>query len=369
MGRRCQEIPYRRTAQAPQKHVLIIPIFSDMFERTGFLSALLRVPVFYKIIIANLAIVAVVALVAASLTRQLDQFSTLEHILLYAFFGGITVAVANAFILKFALLPLHELEEAAARVAAGDLTMRAEPSALADRQMEELISTFNAMVDAVQTARDKQRELSIRALHAAEEERKRVALDLHDKTAQTLAGLLLQLSLVKNANSENVRAELLNKASDHAAFAMDEVYRVVRALRPPALELLGLKGAIESHARSLQEENGEITIEVHAADVKGILDAEREIATYRIVQEALSNVVRHSRATLATVRLERTSDGVVISIEDNGIGFAPETLRSPDSLGLFGMQERASYMGGKVEISSGSTGTTVEVQIPINESI
>lgn len=338
-------------------------------KRKGFPSSLLRVPLFHKIMVANLAIVVGVCVFGITVMNRLAAASTVQNVLIFAFVAGIAVVVANALILRLALLPLEELEAAAARVQAGDVTRRAEASPLADREMQRLIETFNGMLDAITESRSKQRDLSIRALRAAEEERKRVSTDLHDKTAQTLAGLLVQLSLLKSIKDEDVRGELLKEASEQAAFAMDEVYRVVQALRPPALELLGLRGAIEAHALTLQE-NADITIEVNASDVKGALDPETEIATYRIVQEALSNVIRHSKATRAVVHLQRSADGVVVTIEDNGVGFNPATtLRSPHSLGLFGMQERASYLGGTVQIRSGSNGTTVEVQIPITEDV
>ncbi len=340
-----------------------------MKTRNAVLRSLLRVPLFYKIMIANIAIVFAVSIVAVTMATRLVATSPVETILLFAFLGGVLVVVVNAVILRLALLPLEELENAADRVGAGDRSMRAEPSPLADRQMERLITTFNAMLDVIDESRSKQRDLSIRALRAAEEERKRVAIDLHDKTAQTLAGLLVQLSLVKSVKDADTRTNLLKEASEQAAFAMDEVYRVVQALRPPALELLGLRGAVETFARSLADEHG-IQIEVDAEDVRGPLDEETEIATYRIVQEALSNVIRHSQATHAHVYLRRSADGVAVTIEDNGVGFATEdTMRSPRSLGLFGMQERASYMGGNVEIRSTSAGTTVEVEIPVTEDI
>ena len=333
------------------------------------MHSLLRVPLFYKIMVANLAILVIVIVVGATVATRVVAGSALTTILLTAFLGGVAVVVANALILRLALLPLDELEQAAAQVRAGDLNMRATSSPLADREMEQLIATFNSMLDAVSELRGKHRDLSIRALRAAEEERKRVSIELHDKPAQTLAGLLVQLSIAKSVKDPEVRTQILNEVSQQAASAMDEVYRVVQALRPPALELLGLRGAVEAYARSLSEQSG-IHVEVDADDVKGALNDEAEIATYRIVQEALSNVIRHSRATHASIYLRRTGDGVVVTIEDNGVGFATEdTLRSPHSLGLFGMQERASYLGGSVEIRSGSSGTAVEVQIPVTEEI
>jgi two-component system sensor histidine kinase UhpB len=331
------------------------------------LGTLLRVPLFYKIMVANLAILIIVSIAGVLAASRMTAGSAM---LLFVFVGGILVVLANALILRLALLPLEHLEATAARVRAGDLTQRAELSSLADRDMEELIDTFNSMLDRMAESRGKQRELSIRALRAAEEERKRVAADLHDKIAQTLAGLLVQLSLARSIGDAEARAKILTEASEQAAFATNEAYRVVQGLRPPALELLGLRGAIEAYARSLSED-GKIEIDVEAADdVRDALNDEAEIATYRIVQEALSNVIRHSQASRATVYLQRLPDGVGVTIQDNGVGFATEdTLRSPRSLGLFGMQERASYIGGTVEIRSDARGTTVEVQIPVTEEI
>ncbi len=330
---------------------------------------ILRVPLFYKIMIANVVIVVAVAAVGTSVAARLVHASrgeTIETVLLFAFAGGIAVVLANAFILRLALMPLEELEAAATRVQAGDMQVRVEESAMADAAMLRLVDTFNAMLDSMEGYQQRQRDLSLRALNAAEEERKRVSTDLHDKTAQTLAGLLVRLSLVKGVTDPEVRSTLLKEAAEEASFAMDEVYRVVQALRPPALEMLGLKGAVEAHARSVAEKAG-IDILVESDDVRGALDAQAEIAVYRILQEALSNVVRHARATRAVIHLHRSADGVLATIEDNGVGFAADqVLRNSRSLGLFGMQERASYLGGTVEVRSGSGGTTVEVQIPVS---
>lgn len=319
------------------------------------IQQLLRVPLFYKIMLANVAIVIAVAALASS-----------GAAVVFAFVGGVAVVLANAVILRVALSPLEKLEDAAAKVEAGNLDVRVEPSALADAPLLRLINTFNGMLISLEEARQKQRDLAARALTAAEDERRRVSTDLHDKPAQTLAGLLVRLSLLKGVADPEVRASLLREAADEASFAMDAVYRVVQALRPPALEMLGLKGAVEAHARTVAVE-ADIDIDVESDDLRGALDEQAEIALYRILQEALSNVVRHAKATHAVIQLRRTHTGVAATITDNGVGFAAkDVLRDSHSLGLFGMQERASYLGGTVEIQSDSRGTTVEVQIPVH---
>ena len=317
--------------------------------------SLLRLPLFYKIMVANVAIVIAVALLVRSGT-----------VLEFAFVGGVAVVLANAVILRLALSPLDDLEEAVMKVEAGNENVTVQVSPLADPATVRLIQTFNAMVASMSEARRKQRDLSERALKAAEDERRRVAIDLHDKTAQTLAGLLVRLSLLKRAKDDEVRAKLLDEAADEASFAMDEVYRVVQALRPPALEMLGLKGAVEAHARSVAAQF-HIEVEVDSDDLRGALDEQAEIALYRILQEALSNVVRHADATRAIIHMRRTIDGVHVTIEDDGVGFAADQVaRDTMSLGIFGMRERALYLGGRVEIRSDSAGTTVEVNIPVS---
>jgi two-component system, NarL family, sensor histidine kinase UhpB len=280
----------------------------------AILRRLLAVPLYYKIVIANVAILIAVVAIHSAVASRIAV--------------GVAI-VANAVIVRLAL-----------------------------------------NVERLQKHRDKQRRLSRRALSAAEEERKRVASDLHDKTAQTLAGLLVRLSVLKNVADPDIRNDLINEAADEAAFAMDEVYRVVQALRPPAMEMLGLKGAIETYARTLANGGGDVHFDIESDDLRGALDEQSEIAVYRIMQEALSNVVRHSKATRADILMNRNGKNLNITIRDNGIGFpANEVLHDRRSLGLFGMQERASYLGGTVDIRSGSGGTTVDLKIPLSQEI
>ena len=121
--------------------------------KNAFLRTVLRVPLFYKIMIANLAIVLAVSVVGATVAQRLAGTQRLESIVLFGFLAGIAVVVANAIILRVALHPLEALEDAAHRVSAGDLSMRASLSALADRDMEELVATFNHMLDVIAESR------------------------------------------------------------------------------------------------------------------------------------------------------------------------------------------------------------------------
>lgn len=334
---------------------------------------LLRVPLYYKILIANAALVLVGTLfgsgVTATFVRQEPARSWFEVAGLLALIGvGFTLLV-NALILRVALRPLDDLERTAARVQRGELDRRAPVSPVADRELDRLRVTFNAMLDTAAAYRARLREVAARALGAAEEERKRIARELHDETAQMLAALLIRIRVVRNSRDPAAMEPLLDDMRMEVSHALEGVRRFARGLRPPALDELGLVPAIEVLARSLEEIGG-VAVAFHAEDVAGDLAPDAELATYRIVQEALSNVMRHARATRADVRIAHEGGRLTVAVDDDGRGFDPARATSTDGggLGLFGMKERAGYIGGRVEVTSvPGKGTTVRAEIPVDE--
>jgi two-component system, NarL family, sensor histidine kinase UhpB len=335
------------------------------------LRALLRIPLFYKILIANAAIVmggtVLGMLVTTRFLRAEPGHSPMELVVPLVLVGvGVTVLV-NALLLRLALGPLRHLESTARRVQSGDLGARATVSPLADRELERLTHTFNAMLDNVAAYRQRTRDVAARALNAEEEERKRIARELHDETAQSLAALLIRLRLARGMEDPTSRAALFEEIREEIAAALDGIRRFARGLRPPALDELGLVPAIESHVSTVGENVG-LAVRVEATPHDHILSPQAELALYRIVQEALSNVIRHSRATRAVVRISADETAVLVEVEDDGRGFRPDDVMSRDGsgLGLFGMQERAEYLGGSVTISSQpGSGTRVRAVIPI----
>lgn len=338
-----------------------------------FVRALLRIPLFYKILIANAVLVLVGTLfgtlVTARYVRDEPGRSLLGVAGLLALIGIAVTLLVNAVILRVALRPLDDLERTAARVQRGELDRRAPVSPVADRELDRLRRTFNAMLDTAAAYRTRLREVAARALSAAEEERKRIARELHDETAQMLAALLIRIRVVRNSRDPQAVGPLLDGMREDVAQALEGIRRFARGLRPPALDELGLVPAIEGHARSLEEISG-LAIDFRADDVAGHLPPEAELATYRIVQEALSNVVRHARATRARVTLARQDDRLVVTVEDDGRGFDPANALSTDGggLGLFGMKERAGYIGGRVEVASTpGAGTRVRAEIPLRD--
>jgi len=341
-------------------------------RRNGVLRPLLAVPLYYKILIANAVLVALSAgggiLLARDWLRGEPGAWTWPVALAVAGVAVLLSVVVNGVILRVALQPLEELEHAAARVQAGELAARAPMSPLADRELEHLISTFNGMLEALAGYRQQLRRLAAQALGAEEEERKRIARELHDDTAQIMASLLIRLRVAQRATDPVQRDGVLEEVREGLAQALDGVRRYARGLRPPALDELGLVPAIEAYAREVTEASG-LALEVREEPIEGLLSPEAELALYRIVQEALTNACRHARATRVRVSVARADHRVVASVEDDGRGFNVEdALGAGHRLGLFGMRERASYVGGNVEVTSElGVGTRITAAVPTRE--
>ncbi|HEX2187848.1 MAG TPA: ATP-binding protein [Longimicrobiaceae bacterium] len=341
--------------------------------RGGPVRALLRIPLFYKILIANALIVGLGTVagtwVTASFVRESPHRSTLDLVGLLVLGGLVLSVLVNALILRLALSPLKLLERAAAQVLAGNLDARAPHSPVADRELDRLTRTFNGMLDTAAAYRQRLRDVAARALTAAEEERKRIARELHDETAQMLAALLIRVRIVRNSPDPEALDALLEEMRGEIGASLEGIRRFARGLRPPALDELGLGPAIESHARHLAESVG-LDIGVEADPLDEALTREAELALYRIVQEALSNVVRHAGAGRAEVRISRDPREVVVEVRDDGRGFDVAAVMAGErkGLGLFGMQERAAYLGGRVEVESRpGGGTRVRAVVPVAE--
>lgn len=219
-------------------------------------------------------------------------------------------------------------------------------------------------------------QLLSQVIGAQEAERKRIARELHDEAGQSLTALLLGLRTLDQdpALSDSSRhhlADLRTLAKD----LFDDLHRLAVELRPDALDHLGLVGAVESCLRDFGARAG-LTIDFHASGVDGLrVPGDVEIAIYRIAQEALGNVVRHAAASRVDVLLERRNDALILIVEDDGRGFDvdralhPAPLDDERRLGLFGVQERAALLNGRVTIESEhGRGTTLFVEIPLGES-
>ncbi len=196
-----------------------------------------------------------------------------------------------------------------------------------------------------------------------EDDRRRMRRDLHDGLGPALGGVALRLDAAGNAvESDPARArDLVRLARTEVADALDDVRRLVHDLRPPALDDLGLEASLRQHAQRLQPE---VAVEVHADGLDG-LPAAVEVAAYRIVGEALANVVRHARATTARVALDRSASGLTVRVSDDGCGIDTGVVAG---VGLLSMRERAEELGGHCEVTCpDGGGTTVTAWLPFGD--
>jgi signal transduction histidine kinase len=203
-----------------------------------------------------------------------------------------------------------------------------------------------------------------------EDERRRIARDMHDSLGQQLTALRLKIASLKEKHSgDRVLAEDLERLQELGAKVDAEVNFLVWELRPTVLDDLGLVAAIETYAREWSRHCG-VATEVHTGRfATDRLDPDVETNLYRILQEALNNVYKHSKASGVNIVLESRRNHLVLVVEDDGQGFDTENLKINRDLGrglgLTGMRERAAIIGGKIEIESApGSGTTVFARIP-----
>jgi two-component system, NarL family, sensor histidine kinase UhpB len=225
-------------------------------------------------------------------------------------------------------------------------------------EVERIELAFLRMMRRLEAER---RRAGSAALHAQEEERARVARDLHDEVNQSLTGLLLRLEAAREAAPPELEAELADTKA-LANQAMTELLSLARQLRPTALDDLGLAAAIGGQVEQLAR--GEIEAELLVDGDFSDLGDDAQLVVYRVAQEALSNAARHSDAGRVEVRLRRIdAGGVVLEVADGGRGFAFD--ESERGLGIGGMRERALLIGGRLTIESRpGHGTTVRLTVP-----
>jgi signal transduction histidine kinase len=204
-------------------------------------------------------------------------------------------------------------------------------------------------------------------LTAHEAERKRIARELHDDTAQALTSILVRLRLLERTAHDTEVLSNVEELRELTSGALDSVRRMAMDLRPAALDDLGLVPALQAYAERFTE-NWPIRVTVAADSLRSRLPSDVELVLYRVVQEALTNVAKHSSASLARVSLSRRHNEVTLRIEDNGVGFDPgdKSQANGMGLGLFGMRERLALVAGDVQIESlRGQGTTITARVPI----
>jgi signal transduction histidine kinase len=241
------------------------------------------------------------------------------------------------------------------------------------QRIEDEVDENRALSEHLYTQSKQRGELLKHLITAQEDERKRVARELHDDLGQALGALALQTEAIEQLiNSDMDEAiDQLNLTRELITDTTDRMYELILALRPATLDDLGLIAALQSHAERFLSGSG-IDFQLNADDLTQRLEPEMETALYRIYQEALNNVRRHSGAKKVTISLTKRDGYLVSEIQDDGRGFDPGKLdsdeNSPGGLGLLGITERVSQLGGQVEIiSNPGAGTFIQLRFPLSE--
>ena len=229
-----------------------------------------------------------------------------------------------------------------------------------------LAETFAARAAvAVELSQRVARDALRRVVQAQELERRRLARELHDETGQALTSILLGLKPLEEALADHPARAAAAELREHVVTALQDVRRLAVELRPKLLDDFGLVPALERLTESFAEQTG-IRVDFHSALGETRLPSEVETALYRVVQESLTNVVKHAHARNVSVSVVRRDTGVAAVIEDDGAGFQPAATRE-DGVGLLGMRERLALFDGRLEIESRpGAGTTLVAEVPLS---
>ncbi|MGH3137385.1 MAG: GAF domain-containing protein [Gaiellaceae bacterium] len=231
-----------------------------------------------------------------------------------------------------------------------------------DLRLSETLATRAAV--AVDLSERVSRDAVRRVVDAQELERKRLARELHDETGQALTSILLGLRPLEQAAKSDETRAAVDSVRELVVSTLQDVRRLAVELRPAALDDFGLVPAVQRLAETFREQSG-LQVDLEAQLGEERLPTETETALYRVVQEALANIVKHAGAERVSILLRRKGDAVVAVVEDDGSGFDLGVSRA-DALGLAGMRERTALVGGRLQIESTiGGGTTLVAEVPL----
>jgi len=316
--------------------------------------------------------------------------NSMRRTMLYFGFGSLLVVSIAAWLhARGVVRPIRELTNASSRIAGGALDTPIVPRR--DDEVGELARSFESMRVKLKAhleerqrweqelegkVRERTQEVNWllgKVISAQEEERKRVARELHDDTAQALATMLVGIQTADDAllESPTEAKAALARLKPQATRALEEMRKMILELRPSDLDDLGLVSAIRSYAESSLEPAG-VAVSCKVSGKEKRLPGPLETALFRMAQEAINNVARHAEAKNAQLHLRFAKRRFVIDAEDDGKGFdVQEVVTSTDEtrgLGLLGMKERAALFGGSVDVESGpGHGTRVHIEMPVED--
>jgi two-component system sensor histidine kinase UhpB len=345
----------------------------------------LGLPLFWRLLGVNLVVVLGGALVGTWLTQRLvlsGTFTPLMHAMIVLAALCLSAGL-SMLVLRATFRPIRSLREATQRYNAGDRSARASLAPNTDPDVAALVVEVNALWDrleadaaTIREKTDQAERLAAQVILAQEEERRRVARELHDEAGQALTAVIIGLERGLASMPEVYATDLpvqprqlISNLRDLAVQTLDEVRKLALELRPSVLDDLGLVAALRQYVRSVEDRSGISTqLTVVGWDTEDQrLPAEVETALFRIAQEALTNAIRHAQAATVQIRLRRSPGRVSLDVRDDGIGLsALPASEDGQHLGMFGMRERARLLRGEFVATPVSPhGTLIHVIIPL----
>jgi two-component system sensor histidine kinase UhpB len=338
----------------------------------------LRLSLFEKVILANslmLIGIAFVGLWVTSHNLEAHHYLIDTSFIVIATLLGLLI---NITLMRASFRPLFSLLHTIRKVSAGDTHTRAKVTS-ADTEIGELAQAFNSMLDRLEQAR---RDQAMLILQAQEEERRRLALELHDESSQNLSALLIHTEILSQSlqaipdqiTTQPIYQQLceglqvLNRLTQKT---LDNIRILAQQLRPSVLDDLGLHSALRWLAEDSRERL-QLPVEVQLEHIEETIRIQKQAALYettlfRIAQESLTNAARYAHARCVWLSLTKDQNAISLRVRDDGIGF--DSSQKFAGLGIAGMRERASLLEGSLTIvSQPGQGTTVEVCLPLSTS-
>lgn len=343
------------------------------------------VNLFQKILFTQMVMVLTGTTMGFALSAQLTESG---HLNLFAFISLILVAVVlsggiSFFMLRRAFHPFRELQQVLSKIHDGYPRAQATLGSISDPDIKHFSNALNQMLtrldENARVIQEDQHQLQLmtaRVINAQENERKRIARELHDEASQSLTAMIMGLesarTVAENENNAALEAKL-TVLKELAASTLEELRKLALDLRPTMLDDLGLIPAVRWCARQGSEAAGfEFKFELDNITENERLAPELETCLFRIAQESLTNIIKYANATQVMIRLGRKESGeIFMSVLDNGCGFDRSEARirayNGGHLGLFDIEERAALLGGHVKIIShkgDNSGTCIYISIP-----
>ena len=340
-----------------------------------------RLSLVYKVLVGNAVVIIIGAIGGTYITQQLLQASAIGLAFFFATIGITLSLIINYYILRSVLHPIDALQQMVERIDRGDTAVRADLQKIDDPQLQRFAQSLNTMLGRlaahtrmIEANRAQLRQMSRQVLSAQEDERKRIARELHDDTSGALARILLNLEMCQELTPEEMYTvrEKMSATRILTEQTLENIRKMIFDLRPALLDDLGLAAAIRWYAKNNLEPAG-VRVQLDLANgLRGSPTV--ETALFRIAQEAINNIVRHAQAKHANIHLSQTLTDWNLVVHDDGRGFdatpgfRDESLAEPH-WGLFGVRERAQLLGGTFQIESAQgKGTTLCVEIPIAQA-